>query len=181
MYHVHTHMTNLHLQHYMSQHWDTTKPGLWTLDWTMDWTMDWTGLIKNSCIQTANSTKATTSCLHLCLKLLPSLLRRVSWISVRSKVTCIFNKLQQRWLWLNPRGFWNWLWVSMTCIHCFLWRPHAFAWKAPSSHFDWALVRRLCLLEGLEEQWETKSSLRWSIENRRNSLLSSRLAHVEAH
>ena len=40
MYHVHTHMTNLHLQHYMSQHWDTTKPGLWTLDWTMDWTLD---------------------------------------------------------------------------------------------------------------------------------------------
>jgi len=20
--------------------WDTTKPGLWTLDWTMDWTLD---------------------------------------------------------------------------------------------------------------------------------------------
>ena len=20
--------------------WDTTKPGLWTLDWTMDWTRD---------------------------------------------------------------------------------------------------------------------------------------------
>ena len=20
--------------------WDSTKPGLWTLDWTMDWTLD---------------------------------------------------------------------------------------------------------------------------------------------
>jgi len=38
-------------------------------DWTVDWTgLDWTD--QNSCIQTANATKATKACPQLCLKLL---------------------------------------------------------------------------------------------------------------
>ena len=41
----------------------------WTLDWTgLDCWLDWTD--QNSCIQTANATKATKSCPQLCLKLL---------------------------------------------------------------------------------------------------------------
>jgi len=46
----------------------------WTLDWTGLWTgLDWTGLDwtdQNSCIETANTTKATIVCLQPCLKLL---------------------------------------------------------------------------------------------------------------
>ena len=30
--------------------WNTTKPGLWTMDWTVDWTMDWAFLIEKSCL-----------------------------------------------------------------------------------------------------------------------------------
>lgn len=40
------------------------------------------------------------------------------------KVTCIHNDLQQSRLLLNPCGFRNRLWVSMTCIQSFLWRSH---------------------------------------------------------
>ena len=32
--------------------WDTTKPGLWTMDWTVDWTMDWAFLYELSCSTT---------------------------------------------------------------------------------------------------------------------------------
>jgi len=42
------------------------KPGLWTgLDYGLDWTD------QNSCMRTANATKATTVCPQLCLNLCP--------------------------------------------------------------------------------------------------------------
>ena len=66
--------------------WDSVKAGLWTVvsvpDYSrtarrvwyrdyLDWTVD--GTDQNSCIQTANVTKAMKGRLQLCLKLLPSL------------------------------------------------------------------------------------------------------------
>jgi len=72
-------------------------------------------------------------------------------ISERSEVTCIFSEFTQRWLWLISCGFWKWFWASTTCIYYFLRRPRASVGKAPSSIFDWALVRMVCLLEGLQE------------------------------
>ena len=47
---------------------NSVKAGLWTGPWTGLWTD------QNSCIQTANVTKAMKGRLQLCLKLLPSLL-----------------------------------------------------------------------------------------------------------
>jgi len=73
-------------------------------------------------------------------------------ISESSKVMCMFNELQQRWLWLTLCWFCKWFWASMTRIYCCLRRPHASVRKAPSI-FDWPLVKTLYLLEGLEEQF----------------------------
>ena len=76
----------------------SVKAGLWTGPWTGLWTgldcgLDWTD--QNSCIQTANVTKAmkgrlqpVSSCFLACCNIISS-------ISERSKVTCIFNELQQ--------------------------------------------------------------------------------------
>jgi len=67
-----------------------------------DWTLDWTD--QNSCIQTANATKATTACPQLCLKLLPcrGVLGAASSRFPRGQRSrTYFNKLQRRWLgWL---------------------------------------------------------------------------------
>ena len=147
--------------------------------WTWDWTGLWTGLHgteQNSCIQTANATKATTVCPQLCLKLIPCcwVLEASSSRFLRSKVTCIFNKFQQRWLWLTPCRFCKWFWASMTCIYCSLQRPHASVGKAPSSIFDWALVRALCLLEGLEERlFCTETTLQPLLKCRKQKKYSS--------
>ena len=101
-------------------------------------------------------------------------------ISERSKVT--YNNLKQRWLWLTSYGFCKWFWASMTCIYCFIWRPHTSVGKAPSSIFHWALVRMLCILEGLEEQlfwiettfqplWKYRKQKEHSSVNRQGSKL----------
>ena len=82
---------------------------LYSLDWTG---LDWTD--QNSCIQTVNANKVSVSSFLVagwCI---------ASSISERSNVTCIFNELQVRWLWLNPCGCWTsfehpWL-TESTCI-----------------------------------------------------------------
>ena len=127
----------------------------WTLDWTgLDYGLDWTGLTKQ--LYTDSERHQGYNSLSPALPQVDSLLlspRGILFsISERSKVTCLFNTRQQKWLWLNPCGFCKWFWASVTCIYCSLQRPHASVGKAPSSIFDWALVRALCLLEGLEEQ-----------------------------
>jgi len=147
--------------------------------------VDWAD--QNSCIKTTNTTKATKACPQLCLKLLSC-----CWVleasssqfprGQRSRAYLIsFHKCSSGRLLVGSVK----VRPSMTCIYCFLWRPHASTGKAPSPIFDWALVRTLCSLEGLEVKssyFEQKlhSNLCWSVENRRKIPLSSRTT-VEAH
>ena len=128
------------------------KPGLWTgLDYGLDCGLDWTN--QNSCIQTANATKATKACPQLCVKLLSC-----CWVLEASSSRFPGCQRSHAYLISFHKGSSGQLLVgtvkvrpSMTCIYCFLWRPHASVGKAPPI-FDWALVRTLCSLEGLEEQ-----------------------------
>ena len=135
----------------------SVKPGLWTgldygLDYWLDWTVDWTGLTKTAVYRQQmppRLQKLVPNSASSCFLAVESS-RHHLLDSERSKVTCIFNKLHKggsgRLMGsakVRP---------SMTCIYCFLWRPHASAGKAPSPIFDWALVRTLCSLEVLEEQ-----------------------------
>ena len=110
----------------------------WTLDWTGLWTgldcgLDWTD--QNSCIQTANVTKATEACPQLCLKLL-------SCCRVLEASSSQFPRGQRSRAYLISfhkgsfgRGSVK-VRPSMTCIYCFLWRPHASVGKAPSPIFE---------------------------------------------
>ena len=150
----------------------------------MDWTGLWTGL--DCCIQTANTTKATTAtaCPQLCLKLLPCcwVLEAASSrfpIGQRSHAYLMsFNKDSSAWLLVvetqllvgSVNGFEH-PWLVSTD---FLWRPHASVGEAPSSIFDWALVRMLCLLDLEGQLFCTETTLQpyWSVENRRNFPLS---------
>ena len=129
----------------------------WTVDWTGLWTgldcgLDWTD--QNSCIQTANAIKATKACPQLCLKLLSC-----CWVLEASSSRFLRGQRSRTYLISFHKGSSGWFLVgsvkvrpSMTCIYCFSWRSHASVGKAPSPIFDWALVRMLCSLEGLEEQ-----------------------------
>ena len=140
----------------MSQHviWQV-QTGLcktWTMDWTGLWTRLWTD--QNSCIQTANTTKATKACPQLCLKLLSC-----CWVLEASSSQFLRGQRSRAYLISFHKGSSGRLLVgsikvrpSRTCIYCFLWRPHASVGKASSPIFDWALVRTLCSLEGIEEQ-----------------------------
>ena len=66
----------------------------------------------------------------------------------------------------------------MTCIYCFLWRPHASVGEAPSPIFDWALVIMLCLLGG--QLFCTETTLQPLLKRRNTEGLL--LCHtVEAH
>ena len=116
----------------------------------MDWTgLDWPYTDQNSCTQTANVAKAMKSCLQLCLKLLPSLLRHHSSISERSKVTCIFNELQKKSLWLNSCGFsTGFEYPSLALTVSYRDHTHLLAKNQRQN----PPVRMLCLLEGLEER-----------------------------
>jgi len=68
----------------------------WTLDWSGLWTgLDWSGL--NSC--TPRLHQLVPSSASSCFLAVESS-RHCLLDFERSKVTCIFNKLQQRWLWL---------------------------------------------------------------------------------
>jgi len=134
-----------------------------TLDWTgldcgLDWTGLWTGLDwPNSCIQTANAAKATTACPQLCLKLL-----FCCWVLEASSSRFPRGQRSRAYLISFHKGGSGQpgrllvgsvkVRPSITYIYCFLWRPHASIGKAPSPIFDWALVRTLCSLKGLEEQ-----------------------------
>ena len=108
----------------------SVKPGLWTgLDWTD----------QNSRIQTANTTKATTACPQLCLKLLPC-----CWVLDAASSRFLKGQRSHAYLMSFNKGSSGWLLVvwtpllvgsvkarpSMTCIYCFLWSPHASVWKA---------------------------------------------------
>ena len=149
--------------------------------WTWDWTGLWTGLHgteQNMQLYTDSERHQGYNSLSPARPQVDSLLLSPQGIlfsiSERSKVTCIFNKFQQRWLWLTPCRFCKWFWASMTCIYCSLQRPHASVGKAPSSIFDWALVRALCLLEGLEERlFCTETTLQPLLKCRKQKKYSS--------
>ena len=104
----------------------------WTRDWTRLWTgLDWTD--QNSCIQTANATKATKACPQLCLKLLSC-----CWVlEALSSQFLRGQRLRAYLISVNKGGSGQLLvgsvkvWASITCIYCFLWRPHASVDKAP--------------------------------------------------
>jgi len=89
----------------------SVKPGLWTgLDYGLDWTVDWTGLTKQlyTDSERCQGYNSLSPALPQVAFLLLSPRGIVFSISERSKVTCIFNKLPQRWLWTTwttPCGF----------------------------------------------------------------------------
>ena len=56
-------------------------------------------------------------------------------------VTCIFNKLKQRWLWLNPGRNEARYEHPMSCTP---WRPHTFVGKTPLPSFQ--LSYNACLV-----------------------------------
>ena len=92
----------------------SVKHGLWT---GLDYGLDWTGLTKAAVCIHHSLSPARPQVASLLLN--PRII--IFSISERSKVTCIFNKLQQRWLGLTPCGFFD-----VLNIHdCFLWMPHA--------------------------------------------------------
>ena len=116
----------------------------------MDWTgLDWTD--QNSCIQTANATKATKAHPQLCLKL-PS----CCWVLEASSSRFPRGQRSRAYLISFHKGSSGRLLVgsvkvrpSMTCIYCFLWRPHASVGKAPSPILELWLE---CFAHLLEEQ-----------------------------
>jgi len=89
----------------------SVKPGLWTgLDYGLDWTVDWTGLTKQlyTDSERCQGYNSLSPALPQVAFLLLSPRGIVFSISERSKVTCILNKLPQRWLWTTwttPCGF----------------------------------------------------------------------------
>ena len=118
----------------------SVKPGLWTgLDygtviysWGLckTWTMDWTDKTALCIHQGYNS---LSPALPQVASLLLSPRGIVFSISERSKVTCIFNKLQQRWQWLT-------FFEIVLSIHVlyllFLIDATCICWESTSSIFD---------------------------------------------
>ena len=79
------------------------------------WTLDWTGLTK-AAVYIHQSYHSLSPALPQVASLLLNPRIIIISISERSKVMCIFNKLQQRWLGLTPCGF-----LDVLNIHdCFL-------------------------------------------------------------
>ena len=103
----------------------SVKPGLWIVWWSQTLALDWPKQLYTDSERHQGYNSLSPDLPGVASLLLLSPRGSFFSISKRSKVMCIFNMLQQRWLWLTPCGYCKWFWASMTCIYCFLWRPHA--------------------------------------------------------